>query len=895
LRIHKLLAIFTLIFLFLLIFVLSIEIIIPTRAKGVFNYTRVSGEPVSSISIYLPLFENGENVFKISHMEAKTTSGLVWAANPGPSGYDEYPDYWILTGPPLKPGDKLVVNFIMEDVRDINYELYPWKVVSDTETTVTVNIEKSFSIRLVTLVEEYRYPLTVTFTLLTLITASLSLTTWTLWRRTTIAAPPPELSPEFLFETTNELKQKISNIKNKIKSLRSKLQQKSQELAQLEKREEEITNKCKDLSRRVIEEREKIEELSTEGSIVQVGFGDKVVKITDRIKQYTGEELEKLREEYNKKLVAIDKDYEEAKAFIKSKSDELRVREIFEKRYQDLEKWRIAQLDRILRSAEEKLKEDIRKHQESAKKCEEELEKLKSELETIEKRKDQIKEEIGTIQAELQSLESELKQYEEEIQKYERIINEHKEKLASKIKSMKKEIDEDVWSIEDSLKNVKNLKDKISRYQDLVNKLSKKYDRSREYLPKDFCKEIENALNKSKAHLDELKKALKELENEARKVKADLNKIITDSKTLDEAKNKVISAETLDELKKYQNKAESVYQTAKSELSVLRDRVSKIADRIWAIYPVCDDIEAILDDLETISGCLKKLSKETRVEILKWLNNEAKRKGLESVSELLHRILELFGPQGKASSSDDCIDCLRAIRLAYIFRGLQDRWPKIRKLLEEKDPEVFKRLYDHKLPENIRLSFLYRENYMEDKPLDVDKTVPMKIGNRVQLVSVDFLISRAIDVSKIVADAKLAPPTLKPGVGVAAGVLQLAYGTFVDWVSTKLLSVAKLMLLKWAVKVTALKEKPYGYFFLPDEKTVYAYYYDTRKNMLWVWIEEYENGRVIRRKLIYWPGKTPSLPPVIPRPLTNIERQRRAFLRKRSVKRLLEELKGKNQ
>ena len=141
----------------LLIFVLSIEIIVPTRAKGVFNYTRVSGSPVSSISIYLPLFENGENVFKISRMEAKTTSGLVWTANPGPSGYDEYPDYWILTGPPLKPGDKLIVNFIMEDVRDINYELYPWKVVSDTETTITVNIEKSFPIRLVTLVEEYKY------------------------------------------------------------------------------------------------------------------------------------------------------------------------------------------------------------------------------------------------------------------------------------------------------------------------------------------------------------------------------------------------------------------------------------------------------------------------------------------------------------------------------------------------------------------------------------------------------------------------------------------------------------------------------------------------------------------------------------------------------------------
>lgn len=208
-------------------------------------------------------------------------------------------------------------------------------------------------------------------------------------------------------------------------------------------------------------------------------------------------------------------------------------------------------------------------------------------------------------------------------------------------------------------------------------------------------------------------------------------------------------------------------------------------------------------------------------------------------------------------------------------------------MIKEEDMKLYRKLYDHQLPENIQLSFLCKESYAEDKQLDVGNVIPVEIGDKVQLVNTEFIISRVIDVSKIAFDVKFSP--VKPGVGVAANILSLMYGIFVDWVSSRVLTVGKFMLLKWASKVIALAERETGHFFMPNDQTVYAYHYDKSTDRLWVWEEFYEGDKVIKRKLIFWPGRKPSLPPTIPKPLTNVIRAREEFLKERSIERLMEE------
>ena len=121
----KLLAVLTALLLALLLFIVSVEVIFPSSVEGELIYVRTTGEAVTEIIVYIPLYENGENLFKVSQMEASTSRGEVWSVTLGPKGVDDYPDYWILTGPPLEPNVELTVNFVMEKVMDIEYEAYP--------------------------------------------------------------------------------------------------------------------------------------------------------------------------------------------------------------------------------------------------------------------------------------------------------------------------------------------------------------------------------------------------------------------------------------------------------------------------------------------------------------------------------------------------------------------------------------------------------------------------------------------------------------------------------------------------------------------------------------------------------------------------------------------------
>ena len=157
----KILAILTALLLALLLFIVSIEIVFPSNVHGRLTYVRASGEEVTEIIVYIPLYENGENIFKVSQMEASTSKGEVWSVTPGPNGVDDYPDYWILTGPPLRPGVELNVFFTMEKVRDIEYEAYPWRLQSDVETLVPVYVQKDYTVILVTLIENYRLNLAI--------------------------------------------------------------------------------------------------------------------------------------------------------------------------------------------------------------------------------------------------------------------------------------------------------------------------------------------------------------------------------------------------------------------------------------------------------------------------------------------------------------------------------------------------------------------------------------------------------------------------------------------------------------------------------------------------------------------------------------------------------------
>lgn len=157
----KILAILTALLLALSLFIVSIEIVFPNKVHGRLTYVRTSGEEVTEIIVYIPLYENGENIFKVSQMEVSTSKGEVWSVTPGPNGVDDYPDYWILTGPPLRPGVELNVFFTMEKVRDIEYEAYPWRLQSDVETLVPVYVQKDYTVILVSLIENYRLNLAI--------------------------------------------------------------------------------------------------------------------------------------------------------------------------------------------------------------------------------------------------------------------------------------------------------------------------------------------------------------------------------------------------------------------------------------------------------------------------------------------------------------------------------------------------------------------------------------------------------------------------------------------------------------------------------------------------------------------------------------------------------------
>ena len=149
---------------FLLFCIIFINVIFPLRAEGTLTYKRISGSPVDRITVHIPI-SNGENIFKVSEMTAEGPGG-IWTATPGPSGEDKYPDYWILTGPPLKPGESLHIRFIAEHIRDIDYEAYPWTVVADIETEAPVTVHKEYIVTIVTILEVYRIFLSLILTAL---------------------------------------------------------------------------------------------------------------------------------------------------------------------------------------------------------------------------------------------------------------------------------------------------------------------------------------------------------------------------------------------------------------------------------------------------------------------------------------------------------------------------------------------------------------------------------------------------------------------------------------------------------------------------------------------------------------------------------------------------------
>ncbi len=147
--------------LLLLICAVFIDLIFPLEVEGTLTLTRIRGEPINQITIYMPIHQN-ENVFKVYRMEAASPKG-AWSASPGSKGADEYPDYWILDGPPLESGETLQVKFAMKYDRNISYEEYTLRVVADVETEAPVTIYRSYLVDVVAVLAEYKIPMGLSF------------------------------------------------------------------------------------------------------------------------------------------------------------------------------------------------------------------------------------------------------------------------------------------------------------------------------------------------------------------------------------------------------------------------------------------------------------------------------------------------------------------------------------------------------------------------------------------------------------------------------------------------------------------------------------------------------------------------------------------------------------
>mgnify|MGYP000011625471 CR=1 FL=1 len=368
-KLPKLLSLFTLIFLLLLIVVLFIEAI-PTRVEGVLTYTTVSGKSISSITIRLPLSESGENIFKISQMKARTSSGFEWTVIPGSCGYDKYPDYWVLSGPPLHPNDELIISFTMEGVRDINYKLYPWKVISDVETEITVAVPKNFLVYTVTYVERYRY-----FLMLALgsLVAIMGVSSFVTWRRTLVARPRPAPT---------------------------------------------------------------------------------------------------------RPTIALP--------------------------------------------------------------------------------------------------------------------------LAEQIKLTKRKLEDEVLSVSDDLRGVNSLKERVERYEELVNKLDRKYTNLRGSLPREWERKIENMLKRGRDDLSMLKREIKNLEEEARRIQERLSEITTRIKIIDEIEDRARITKKSREFKRIESQFKKLSDELNSQLASLKGKASQIREKVWSLYPVYSDVEEMISNLSEL-------------------------------------------------------------------------------------------------------------------------------------------------------------------------------------------------------------------------------------------------------------------------------------------------------
>ena len=155
-----------------LIITLSIEYIFPLTVEGTLTYTRISGEPITKLTVHIPITKEGENIFKVFKLEAASAKG-AWTAEPGPSGVDKYPDYWVLSGPPLEPGERLKIKFEMDYTRGVDYEAHPWLIIADIETEAPVTVYENRLVTVVVNILEWRQTLTV---ILGFLTAALTMT-----------------------------------------------------------------------------------------------------------------------------------------------------------------------------------------------------------------------------------------------------------------------------------------------------------------------------------------------------------------------------------------------------------------------------------------------------------------------------------------------------------------------------------------------------------------------------------------------------------------------------------------------------------------------------------------------------------------------------------------------
>ena len=176
-----------------LIVTMSIEYIFPSTVQGTLTYTRISGKPVTELTVHIPTSEEGKNIFKVFKLKATSAKG-AWTVKPGPKGVDEYPDYWILSGPPLEPGESVKMSFEMDYTRDVDYEAYPWTVVADIETTAPVTVYENVFVSATASLLEWRQTITL---ILGVLAAASTLTaiTFTFYEKPT--PPVPEI-PEAL-------------------------------------------------------------------------------------------------------------------------------------------------------------------------------------------------------------------------------------------------------------------------------------------------------------------------------------------------------------------------------------------------------------------------------------------------------------------------------------------------------------------------------------------------------------------------------------------------------------------------------------------------------------------------------------------------------------------------